>query len=161
MDEKTRQALERFLLEAKPPATLGPSNRSDSPAKSQAERNAAAMTKLLRQRQALVEGDRWRTTLPFVAIFLLAIVGIAAAMKGSASAAVAMAIAGATATMFRLLQVAEQQKGRAMIFSLIQVAAEEGKYPPTELVTLILSASKLPPPDVNPKTQSREQAQTP
>lgn len=153
MDEKTKRALERFQLDIKAPATLGPTSGAAAPTKSKAEREAAALTRLLQQRQALVEGDKWRTIMPFVAIFALAILGIAAAMRSSISGAVAVAVAGATATMFRLLQVTEQQKGRAMIFSVIQAAAQSGKYPPTDLVQLLLTASQLPTSEAQAKAK--------
>jgi hypothetical protein len=139
MDRETQRTLKRFLLETDGGAPLGASN--DSRGKSKSEREADALAKLFRQREALIRADKWRTTLPTVAVVVFAVAAIVVGALTKDATATASAIAGAIASMFRLLQVNQQQKTREMVFALIELGTRDGRYPPAELVELILKAS--------------------
>lgn len=145
MDQRIESALERFLAESLDAAKLGKSHVSaEDKAAARAQRSTAAFERLVAQRQALVEGDKWRTAAPFIALMVLAVLGVVAALASSVTGAVGVAITAAIAAMFRLQHVNEQQKARNMVFLVLQQAAKDGKYPPTELVRLLLDASRAP-----------------
>lgn len=140
MNPQVEQALQRFLVEANGSAALGASDPNGQ--LTPAEREAAAFEKLMAQRHALVQGERWRSMLPITVIVILAIVGVASAVRSNAAGAIAVAVAAGTAAMFRLLAAAESEKSRAMVFTLLQLAQRDGKFPPADLVALLVKASQ-------------------
>ena len=156
MDKKLREALKRYLVDLRGPILMGTSENQQQPGVSEPEararREQLALDGLMRRRLSLVEGDKWETIVPYVAILAVAALGIAYALVAATRDAVIAALGLAMGAAFRLMQVSERAKYRRMIFIAIELSTRDQKGHTEQLVNRLLEGHK------NPSSEKREQS---